>query len=275
MKYFLTFLFLLGVILVNKANETVADSLYKKGDFNMAATFYLFELKNNEISETKKVLLYLKRVNALKMSGVFDVPLNEINAYFPDIENDSLKAEIRFEAAVLALLTNDAQTSNFNLLWLENYLPNINSNKRYTLQIVTYCELNNYQKAKEVLYNSQYKIDSTLRVDLAKQIDEALLFKPKSINKANWYSIFIPGLGQAYTKNYGSGLASFLLNAGALGYMAVNFYLGNYLTCFTVGSGLLNSFYSGGRRRTETLVKKYNHDNFLKINSGIRSKILK
>lgn len=80
----------------------------------------------------------------------------------------------------------------------------------------------------------------------------------KSEGTATFLS-FLPPLGHFYTDNYGEGMLSMALNAGAASFALFNILDGCWVTGILGGAIALNYTFMGNMERTLFLVDKYNY----------------
>ena len=71
-----------------------------------------------------------------------------------------------------------------------------------------------------------HRYPESIRPEIADLLKQALSLHKKSATKAKWLSIFVPGLGQAYAKEYGNAVNALLLNGFDI-----------FITLYTIGLG--------------------------------------
>ena len=202
----------------------------------------------------KQACLHIKAAGILKTIGEFEKAALLLNSEV-NVNSlpDTIKADYYFELALLSLLMDQPQQCLFNL-----YL--MGSERSYRVIEVKMLALTSLKNHKdlETIINSNY--NGNQHEMLSEWLKSYQTVKFKDPLRAEWYSTFIPGWGQTYAGEFGEGLTSFALNAGSLVFMGYNFWVTRYITTFTLGSGLLEKFYSGGRRRSVILATGYNEN---------------
>lgn len=266
MKFYFTCIYLLSLFIGNncfgQSLAAKADSLFDVAEFELASIGYheAIFLENNA---DKRATYLLKRIDALKQLKQFNIAATEAEQFvFP--VNAELGFALKYEAALNYFLTGEYILSLLQIQWIEKLYPQFYSDKK-VLKIKALCylrDLNTSELSEFIQSNEVKNIYGTK--DLQGWLIRFENRKVKNTKTAEWFSSFVPGWGQVYAGYFWQGTASFLLNATALGFMGYNFWLTNYITTFTVGSGLLQQFYFGGRRRTAYLVDKRNFETNLK-----------
>lgn len=259
MRYYFTFIFLLSLFTGNKIaySQIYGDSLFAAGNYDLAALAFYEEYYFEENPDFKANFL-LKRVNSLKQIGEFTKAADELDKFNFNCTNE-LKYKLKFEAALCYYLAGDFLLSNLQLQWIDRLYASQSNNKDcLRLKVIILAQLENYEELEKLVNEERFKV--FFNADLMQNwFVEYKTRKVKKENTAEWFSSFVPGWGQTYAGYFGEGVSGFILNAAALGFMGYNFWLTNYITTFTVGSGLLNKFYFGSRRRSVHLVKSRNY----------------
>ena len=259
MRYYFIFIFLLSLFTGSKVaySQINGDSLFASENYNLAALAYYEEFYFAENPDLKANLL-LKRVNSLKQTGEFAKAAEELDKFNFNCSFE-LKYKLKFEAALCYYLAEDFLLSNLQLQWIDRLYDSYSNNKDYLrLKVIILAQLENYEELEKLVNDEKFTVFFSEGL-MQNWLLEYKTRKIKKENRAEWFSSFIPGWGQTYAGFFGEGVSGFVLNAAALGFMGYNFWLTNYITTFTVGSGLLNKFYFGSRRRSVHLVKSRNY----------------
>ena len=200
----------------------------------------------------------MKRTACLKQIGDYSNAIHELEGFNSNC-SDKLNYQIKYELALLYYLQEEYLLSNLQVQWIDRLYQDYSlNNDFFILKSLVLVQLEKYDDL-EIHFNDEKYLGLFNQVELLDWFNEFKNRKIKNEKRAEWFSSFIPGWGQTYAGYFGEGVSGFVLNAAALGFMGYNFWLTNYITTFTVGSGLLSKFYFGSRRRTVHLVKKRNY----------------
>ncbi len=258
-----------------------ADSLFKQAKFYNAALIYE-ELSLTAISSIDKTSFIFLSAESYKQVGRYETAIQLLNESSIDLSDDSIIYHINYQSALNYYLNNNFESAQYHLDKIA-YLVTDTSliKKSFLLNVFLLNEQYKWAQAKDKLM--QYantcftnEIDKKLVLNQLNLLYQANKFpKIKNVNKAVTYSTFFPGLGQAYTKNYAEGLASFSMVASTLALIGVGVYFQYYFTSALVGSIVLSKFHVGGVKRTEFLANKYNYETSSKYNNYLKTEIKK
>ena len=266
MKYFFTYIFLLGLCTSNNnllaqstfdSQKEEADSLFEVKEYLLAATLYekvLFEYPTSK----QKNQTYLKRIESLVNANEHERAAYEASSFFL---MDSVSKSIRYYEALSQYLSGNVLLANLAIQKYDNLPKNSDlvDIDMLRLKAIAFSESKKFEEL-EKLFNSKEFSNSFNSEQCLQWLNEYKSLKYKKTERAEWYSTFVPGLGQVYAGKFAEGAASFILNSSGLFFMGYNFWQTNYFTTFTVGSALLNKFYFGGRRRAHFLVEQRNKE---------------
>jgi hypothetical protein len=253
-RFFLICIYLFAVFF--SSAQTHYDSLKAKAlEYERA---YFENTSNYNVAISYKLM----RIDCIALFGDFPKASKEAYSIKLNLLSDSMAYLVLLKRTYFSFLLKDYSLALANMEAIEAYYTSY----FYTDDVFFYRILNlnaqrNWLEAKQVFnewihlsnYNNEYWINEVEQLYSKKQMP-----KIKDSEKATTLSSFIPGLGQLYVGNIGESFGAFSFNLLALSYMGVNFWLGNYITTFSFGSGLLYQFHSGNRRRASFVTERQN-----------------
>lgn len=255
-----------------------ADSLLRLGYFNEASLKYEEVIYQNPANVLLHYEVLMHKTQCLKEQGLYDRIVPLLRRIKIDDLQDSLKFAVYYEKSMASYLTEQFEQAEQYILPVFNL--NMSKDQFYASRILQSLVLNEqgrWMEAAAILQNV-ITTDSTLSTDekstAVTLINE--LYHPgkvpvmRSIRKARTLSLLLPGLGQFYNGNTGTGLLSlgFVSLSGL--YIAYNIINTTYITAATSGVYLFLYFYFGGANQSSVLVpaknqiKKTNYNNYLK-----------
>lgn len=259
MKYYSIYIFLFGLFITNNASSQQfsvisGDELFQNAEYRAAAAVYgqeLYYLKNDQ----QRASLFFKRIKALMKAQDYLTAAKEASSA-RRFSSDSLSASAIYLGAYNYFLGSNYPLAQFQLQRLEVEYPQFFLEEQVKLKLLLLVKLKD-DSVSSYLTSAQvaHFADTNALKQWFHKYNNAKFKKPTT---AEWLSTFAPGLGQVYAGRFVEGVASFTLNAAALGFMGYNFWLTNYITTFSVGSALLNKFFFGGRRRAHFLAEAQN-----------------
>jgi tetratricopeptide (TPR) repeat protein len=255
--------------------------LFRAEDYRNA----LFEYERLIYRATENAL---KTDYLLKKSICYKVLLEHENAV-SELERIDLNGlvverlfEIKFQAALNCYLNEDFSNASSYLVQLSFFVKDESlSSKALWLYALVLNEQSNWEEAKKkVIEYIQFFPDSERNKDsLIIRIEELYRFSNYpvlySISRAQKMSSILPGLGQIFTGHFKEGLISFSFNVIALGFMGYDIFSTNYISAFTLGSGIFQKFYFGGIERTRFLVTSKNNKGIRDYNDVLKMEIVK
>jgi hypothetical protein len=255
--------------LIKAGNSEYAEILCKEIEYTTTNInfFYYSKIYRIEINKRKN-----NHKKVLEILNEFD--LNEINdslkkyAYFNWIFSYYLLDKIDIaEIKIKELLYSNLNIQIKDMYWLISlvYFDNkdFSSSKKYLNEYLDFLKVKHEDRVLIILKN---KADS-LFSNLTK-------LKFKNPQKAEKLSVFFPGLGLIYSKNYKEGITSFLLMGIIAGATATGIYFKYYFTSTVIGSALLGKFHAGIVRRSAFSANKYNYMKFKPYKEFYKDKII-
>jgi tetratricopeptide (TPR) repeat protein len=280
--YYLTFIFLCAASLTKAGTPPAkeADSLYALRQFGEAAIAYERAFFESADPVTRYTAIFSK-VECLKQTGRYQKARNTLDQITKPGLPDSILYRTFYESALCSYLGSNFEDAESQFLEMEYFVKDTNLKKDcFLLRALNYNELINYPKAlaqaeKFIRANLGGSLQGdSLIVELHKLFRKKNLPHIRNPKKAIWFSMVIPGAGQAWVGYPGEGLISFGLSLAALSTGVIGFLNGYYFTGYLVGAGLLQKFYFGGLRHTEYLADKSNYRSIRKFNGRARDFLL-
>lgn len=257
----------------------LSDSLLLHGRYYEASVYYQ-KLDFFLQGEALKTEARLSAAHCYKLMGNYKEGIQHLNNIALDEKPDSVIFKVKYQCALMNYLDNDLPRAESFLRQLQ-YLVR---DSAYILQsgllyVLILNEQYRWPEAREKLLrlNRALVSDSASAHHNRRLIDSLyspdLIPKLKNRNKAARMSMFVPGLGQCYAKNYGEGITSFLSVSVCAGAMLAGIVYQYYFTSIFVGNLLISKFYQGGIKRAEFLTDKYNYKKTRDYNSFLKLQI--
>lgn len=239
--------------------------MFDRGNYFAAAIEYerSYYLSDDPLRQT---LANLSKARALKQMGAFDKALMDLRRSLPFSGADSLRFRVLYEVAFCSHMSGDHSGAHSYLRQIRYFFPDGPGLKKIRLlESLNLVQREQWEELQGFLADSWLAepVDSLVR-RMAVEIDS--LLSPASIplvrkpERARLYATFVPGLGHFYAGAPGRGLlnaSSQLLSLGVFGFLALN---GFYISGFTAGLGLFQSFYFGGIRQAGELTAAANNE---------------
>ncbi len=242
-----------GVFSINAQNISIADSLYKVKDFELAAVYY--EKAIYQADNTKDYNKYLWKLSSFyREQQDFDKNIKSLERINKSILNDSIKSELFYQISFGYFMIEEYSKSYFNLLQYESVDFKEPSEDALLLKTLLYAKMGKWEKCQVAYYN--FTKDST--TSSLNFFNDMKKLKSKSPEKAENLSYFLPGAGQIYAGKPIRGLTSFTIQSGLLAFAAYNFFNGYYFSGTFTGVSLFYVFYMGGARHAGYLAEEYN-----------------
>jgi len=230
---------------------------------------HLLALENERLADScinreVKAIYLLKEARHLKCLKQYKAAYATICAIETKGFSDSLSYQIRYEAALSALLSDNLEGLKINLLFLDQNKEAEKHPKEYGIMKVLYFNrvkdyVNAYQSALQCIEldkNGKEKKDS-IKNELAKLFSRNLPQEMQPETFAIMASI-IPGSSQIVMGYMGEGISSLMINFGLLSLGIYDIANGLYLTSFAVLLNLLPRFYIAGIKRARAIAQLKN-----------------
>jgi tetratricopeptide (TPR) repeat protein len=273
-KFYLICTFLCVTCSIKVKSQHFLDSAKhyeNQQQFVKASVFYeriLFEPVNqNEVD-----IAIINKIECLKKQGLFLQASRFIKSNLQLIGSDSFRYKIYEQWILCSYLTNHFEEGLSIIEQAKSYFPNnVNADWLNFFKILFLNEQNNWNAAK-IAYKEWLlqKNRDTTSLTIYNNLPHL-----KSEKKAKWLATLLPGTGMLYANNFPEAVASVLLQGLGLYYGYISLEAKYYLSTWLVGLGVYGSFYLGGVRRTETLVKNYNKKLSSKFNDKLKDCIKK
>ena len=231
-------------------------SLYsKEKNYNGAINEYkryLFFNKESNYNTSILIELYKSYQAIEDWSNAFSV----IEKAYLSTDVDSLKDRIYIDKAIMLISKEEIQRSEIILTKISNYTnyEKIKRESYYWLGLVhlySYKWMESKKNIKKYYGEPYYEyIDSIFY-----NSDKLDIKSPK---RARLLSLFIPGLGQIYSKDYKNGINSLILNS-ITSYLFLNSIMDKkYLDTLIIYYTPFRRYYQGSRSNAELIANNYN-----------------
>lgn len=259
--------------------EHTADSLSAIRSFTDASLTYEKAIYFDS-DPIRKARISLKRAQALKQIGSFNIAEQTLNRVDLNALSDSLFCEIKYNAALCAYLAGNFNSAESHIIQL-NYFGRDSSDKtKYQpLYALVLNELARYADSKNAFDKylaSAYNVADTSHARSRSELNSLYTKQPKlkKVKKAALLSRFVPGLGQIYVGYWGEGITAMTCNVVFLGLTGVGIYYKYYVTSILYSSSVFAKFYLGNLTRAEYLANKRNYKLTKEYNLALKSRIL-
>lgn len=218
----------------------------------MAAVRYEMMVFTSEEDEAIAELL-LKKSQCYKALGDFMESTKVLERTSSQISSE-LRLKVRYEKALVYYLNGQFQASYGELLRLKlvgQKLP-----EAYThLEVLNLFAQGKWEDAKVLLGSDSFKLNEA-------EIDDIFAgrIKYKNPNMAYKLSLFLPGVGQAYSGYFFKGIVSATAQSALVGFSAYSLYSGYFWTGGMSGVALFYTFYLGGARYAKSLAIQHNDE---------------
>jgi len=256
--------------------QTIADSLFAKKDYALAAVYYEKQLFDQNLTveipsdlQARTNDLLNKKIQCQKVLKSFEEAWQTAQRLDLSEPNDTLQFKQRYELALCGYLAQRYNEAHGQIQQTRFYIQDSTlTTSLDVLEILTLNELDRFQESK-VLFE-RYALKNGLQIN-SNELYNFLKKKPKNPDKAQLLSFLMPGLGQAYAGFPKEALASAGLQALALGFGIYHVLNRYYLIGFFTGAGLFQSFYFGGARRAATMAEETNRKRKARNSQKIRA----
>lgn len=259
MKFLTSIFFLFNLSFATSEIIRFADELYNNSLYEQAIHEYKRALFFEDNIENKK-LIKLKLAVCYREVGQFELSEKAIKEYIELCEKDEDKYIGFIELGITYIYAKNISMAVYQFLKVENFSENEETKKK-ALFYLTLGYAMNYQwnEAEESFYRLSVFLpdNNSLKSSIKELFLRAKKFKYKSPELATWLSI-IPGLGQLYAGDVGSGLNAFALN-GVIFYFTIDMLIkANYLDAIFIALSFVERYYSGNFYHAEEKARQYN-----------------
>ncbi len=273
MRYFLicSFLFATCFVSAQSTSLKVADSLWKNKNYFEASVWYercIYEAESDAIINAA----IAGKLKCLKASNLYDQALEFMVASNALNNDESFKTELIYQQILCSYLSAKFENAiALSTQFEERFTDPKMISKINLLKLLSYNELNRWKEADSIYAQINLQTNPSEKV---KQLYNNIPHL-KSEKKAKALSTFLPGSGLFYAGKPWEGVLNILLEIGSVTFAVKAFLSEYYLSSWLIGGGLATSFYYGGERRAETLVKKYNLRKSIQYNEQLKAALVK
>lgn len=233
-------------------------------------------------SQAERVDALLLKTNILKLGNDFERAYSTV-ARIPMFGlTDSVRFEVLYQRMLCSYLTERfAEADAYATQIAQNplYLVEGNHERVILFRVLILNEMQKWDEAAQLLYGLAESVphNDTMREeynDLLKHYAKGQVPRLRSEKTLFWVSLF-PGAGIVYAGKPLEGVLSFLINSTILALGVHQFYHGYYITGYIGGATLLEKFYTGGRKRSEYLLRKRNFALTNEFNSRVKGSVIR
>jgi len=273
MKYYLICSFLFATYFVSAQSTSLefADSLLKNKNYFEASVWYercIYEGTSDKLIKDA----VSGKLKCLKASKLYDKALEFAILSSTLNIDETFKTELIYQQILCSYLSAKFEnTIALSNQFEEQFTDKKTGLKIKLLKILSYNELNRWNEADSIY--TQINIQNSYSGIVEKLYKEVPIFK--SEKKAKTLSTFLPGSGLIYAGKPWEGILNIALELGSAGFIVKAFINRYYFSSWLIGGGLATSFYFGGERRSEALVKKYNLKKSITYNEKLKAALVK
>ncbi len=255
-----------------------ADSLYIARDFAYAALEYERVIFRGTTSDVINTALF-RRVKCFKQLQQFGKASDELLRVKLYMLNPVQAVDYYYEKILCYYLNgsfNEAQGA-INEMYL-NVPDSAACDFTLILQVLTYNELRQWDKAKQVALQYAQTFPPQQKDSIEAEINQ--LYAKKNLPKLKKEKVskvlaFVPGLAHIYAGYWAEGSVSLLLNSAVLAFGIYEVWNGYYFTGYLLGAGILSATYFGGFNRSSYLLHKRNYEVTHSFNNHVKEELLK
>ncbi len=259
----------------------LGDSLFGIGDYYLSAIEYerAYYLSDNQ---QVRMAANLGKVRALKQMGAFEKARNDIQRSLPFADDPSIRLKVLYEWVFCAYMAGIYNESLQAAQQIAFYFGDQKSKEVAGLlhalslmQLERWTGLKDYLEGWTDMYTVAARDASSIQEmqllanTLIHELQENQRPRIKNPERARLYSTLIPGMGYVYAGAAGQGSVNMLSQALSLGTAALLAFNGYYISTFTIGLGLFQSFYFGGIKQSGNLTTARNE----KVMNGYKQTI--
>ncbi|HMR89714.1 MAG TPA: hypothetical protein PKD51_16245 [Saprospiraceae bacterium] len=247
-----------------------AEHLYEHKQYDAALKEYL----RSYYFDTEANASYTKIIELFQANGDSDNALKYLDLYYyQNYENQSVKNDILFEKAKIYLSKKESQQAILSLSQMDTkYITDMDSYQFWNA--LAQFQVGDLDNGRNCLLKLSY-IDENNITQIDKSLEELKKLKLKNPNKAIWYSVLVPGLGQTIYGNPKDGLTSFGLVTGLIiVFIEVSASLSFQQALISTSPWLIR-YYAGGLRNTVLQAKKFNQNKEYKLVRSVITEVQK
>lgn len=238
---------------------SLADSLYQWQNYQEAITEYQRFIFFNPEDE-RVGYAYYKIGLAYRSEGQWPEAIEALKISVQKTRDDSLAEERRIISGTTLIASGSPSAALLELFKVSQFsrYPTLRSRALF-FQGVAYLYLFNWDAAHQAFKESWSNKEQFVEAD---KVDSLLLtaqkLRYKSVTKAQWFSTFLPGLGQMYAGRFWNGLNALVLNGLTTAWFLSEILKQDYVDASIVFLGILRRYYQGNRYHAREFVEQYN-----------------
>ena len=237
--------------------KSYSDDQYEKGNYSVA----LKEYQRVQFFDNEKLYndIYTRIASIYFNQADYNNAIRYLNFAWTVEQNDSIKFELAIKKTLCNLLLNDNYTALTELFDIPEYNSEYFQNKKNLYTGICYFGLTDYTVSNSYLVQL---VDSVGAIGLNKIFTYYIKYiKKYNPEKIELMSSILPGLGQMYMGEIGSGLNSVALLTVIVAYAFYTTTVYGYIDGVLVLSSWFYRYYNGGKLKSniaahEKLEKK-------------------
>jgi tetratricopeptide (TPR) repeat protein len=221
--------------------------------------------------DSASVTVYIAMARCQTASGDFMGASQTLNRAMGLPIDDSVRADLRIEAAAYSIAGEDFQAAEFEFLRIAAFAPSPLQRIRAERYLgLVRCMTMNWPALRETTGRpGAFTVRQCARIDSL--LGKSGFGRTISPIAAKWMSTVLPGLGQVYARDLKNGYNALALSA-ATGYLTVYALLnGYYYEALLTDVTLFWRYYSGNRVRAMEAAERHNRRIDLKLRELILS----
>jgi len=242
---------------------TYSDSLFAKGDYETAMRTYQRLLFFSNGRQTQYI--YYRLANSYQNIGEFDKASFQYDLAWSATKSDSLRADILVKKSQCYMMQRKWDYAIMELLNINDSIS-VNIRKRVHFYLgINYFYKNQLEKSKNYFLNCLEKNDSIKKQNIISLFENKKALNKPNPKKAMWLSVFLPGAGQLYCRDYRNAINSSAITTLflAIGVRMTLRY--SFLDAFIAVFPWFQRYYMGGYLRAEKTAIQKREENRLKI----------
>jgi TM2 domain-containing membrane protein YozV len=232
--------------------KSYSDDQFEKGNYTVA----LKEYQRVQLFDNEKLYndIYSKIASIYFNQADYNNAIRYLNFAWTVEQNDSIKFELAIKKTLCNLLLNDNYTALTELFDISEYNSEYFQNKKNLYTGICYFGLADYNESNSYLVRL---VDSVGALGLNKIFTDYIKYiKKYNPEKIELMSSIVPGLGQIYIGEIGSGINSIALLTGIVAYAFHTTTVYGYIDGVLVLSSWFYRYYNGGKLKANIATQE-------------------
>ncbi len=241
---------------------SLADSLFRFADYFYAALEYerIFYTAGSQQLRTGANLC---KAQALKQTGAYEKAKNDLRRSLPFLSDPNERYLVLYEFAFCAYMNGDYHEALSTLKQMAFFYEDndlLEDVHMLTSMVLIQTEQWDALENQFAAWSASFTRDEAqpLIARFNNLLAEGRRPVIKKADRARMLSTFLPGVGHMYAGETGKGLLNAFSQTASLGIAALLAWNGLYVSTFTIGLSLFQSFYFGGIKQAGGLTESRN-----------------